>query len=314
MVQTGAALELEGQARMDALRKRAAEAEMERNHRAALMRTHRSVSMESLTAQLAYGSFKPRGWRRLEVAINMQPVLLETMVSAQVEDALRTDTSHVITSFSSGDTLAETPKWMQGDTVLAEKHNLYARFALRSHPLVRDALEPWWHTAQTSMQADGGDGFRLSRQEYLRIFTSVFTVRPTAMSAEQVTTERGRAEDVRRQVARKVSSGRSAHRVSLGPALLATAGDGRGRLHRGGGHAEREGGLGSRRQGPAGDGAQRLPRFALRARRHVVRPAAPRPKCERAVSECPVRRAECAWARWKVHYRAAVLRGLTLTG
>ena len=57
-----------------------------------------------------------------------------------------------------------------------ENDNLKQRFALRRHPLVLKALNPWWQTAQKSMQAEGEDGHRLTRNEYIRIFTMVFKI------------------------------------------------------------------------------------------------------------------------------------------
>lgn len=49
--------------------------------------------------------------------------------------------------------MREMPRHMQGDSALHEAHRLRERFSLRRHPLVLDALEPWWVAAQHSMQA-----------------------------------------------------------------------------------------------------------------------------------------------------------------
>ena len=116
MVQTATALELEGESRVEELRRKAAEAERERNHADALEKAkdaRNSGTVETLAAHLAYGNIKPRGWRRMARAVETQPALQASMVHAQVEEARRADNSHVVTTFTDAAVQKEVPKWMQ---------------------------------------------------------------------------------------------------------------------------------------------------------------------------------------------------------
>ncbi|KAL1525035.1 hypothetical protein AB1Y20_019908 [Prymnesium parvum] len=123
----------------------------------------------------AQSSVKLRGWRHIAATVEMQSLLSDFKVKAKVKEAMTVDTSHVVTAVSDEDLRSRVPKFLQGHSSFNVEHRLVERFRLRLHPLVREALEPWWHTAQHSMRAAGGDGERISRQEYIRIFTCVFT-------------------------------------------------------------------------------------------------------------------------------------------
>ena len=121
-------------------------------------------------------SGKTLGWSEVRTEVGMMPVMTELALDVKAKHMARTDTSHVITEVESKEAIGELPLWMQGNREMAKIENIRARFALRHHPLVRDALEPWWRTAQQSMQRAGGDGHRMSKDEYLRIFSRVFTI------------------------------------------------------------------------------------------------------------------------------------------
>ena len=116
------------------------------------------------------------GWRRASVTASMQPALHDIQIEAKAKEAARQDTSSVITEVTSKATVGQVPLWMQGNAAMAELDNLKKRFSLRRHPLVLEALEKWWRTAQHSMQQAGGDGYMLTREEYMQVFSRVFTV------------------------------------------------------------------------------------------------------------------------------------------
>ena len=117
-----------------------------------------------------------KDWDRVRKAVNLQPVLTDMIVDAKVKKALSEDTSHVITEVSNANFMTEVPLWMQGNQQMAEMESVKKRFALRRHPLVLEALNRWWTTAQSSMRASGGSGQRLSKDDYVDIFTKIFTV------------------------------------------------------------------------------------------------------------------------------------------
>jgi len=117
-----------------------------------------------------------KDWDRVRKTVHLQPVLTGMIVDAKVKSAMSEDTSHVITEVSSSNFMTEVPLWMQGNQQMAEMESVKKRFALRHHPLVLEALNGWWTTAQSSMKAGGGSGQRLSKDDYVEIFTKVFTV------------------------------------------------------------------------------------------------------------------------------------------
>ena len=139
---------------------------------------------EDIMSELAdfHSQARPRaqlqvhGWRRASVTASMQEALHDVQIEAKVKEAARQDTSTVITEVTSKATVGQVPLWMQGNAKMAELDNLRKRFALRRHPLVLEALEKWWRTAQFSMQQAGGDGYMLTREEYMQVFSRIFTV------------------------------------------------------------------------------------------------------------------------------------------
>ncbi len=68
-----------------------------------------SQRLEEMLSDLKYGQVKPRGWRRISVATEMQPMLLGSMAMAKVEEAERADTSHVLTTVTDQQLMAQVP-------------------------------------------------------------------------------------------------------------------------------------------------------------------------------------------------------------
>ena len=182
IVSTAKALELEGGARIAEMRRRAAEAELERKHAEAVERRKAEDAARASGGDggdgfgLSLGAIKPKGWRRVRLIHHdgVKAPLFDLLVNAKVAATAREDVSHVVTEVTKAELVSEIPRWLQGNLELNEMNNLKQRFALRRHPLVLRALNPWWQTAQKSMQAEGGEGLRLTRNEYIRIFTMVF--------------------------------------------------------------------------------------------------------------------------------------------
>eukprot|EP00966_Prymnesium_polylepis_P216425 5010323-Prymnesium_polylepis.1 len=155
------------------MRKHAAEAELERKHVEA---QERAKTGEDAGGHFGMGNVKVKGWRRVKLTHSMHSPLFDLRVDAKVAQASKADVSHVLTEVRDENLVSEIPMWMQGNKEFHQMDALRQRFELRRHPLVLKALDPWWQTAQRSMREDGEDCSRLTRNEYIRIFTMVFKV------------------------------------------------------------------------------------------------------------------------------------------
>jgi len=131
---------------------------------------------------------RPSGWRLFRMAVRSKLLpqwLAHTRAQREAKAYAATKTPEgVKTHVASLGQLRELEWWQQGDMEMYSLDNTLARFELRQHPLVLEALHSWWICVLRSLRQDAPEGAEcvVNRKAYVAIFHKVYRVSRTRSS------------------------------------------------------------------------------------------------------------------------------------